>query len=101
MHEIDTATKAAWAVLGGTGGAAKVLVQLLGTSPLPKWQTVSWLMFANIFVSGFAGFLGAIIATQFTVNENLHVVAAGVSGYMGVAALDLFSLWLKRKVVPK
>lgn len=101
MHEIDTATKAIWVVLGGVGGAAKVFVQLLGTQPLPKWQTVFWLMSANVFVSGFAGFLGAIFATQFTMDGNLHVVAAGVSGYMGVAALDMFSLWLKRKVVQK
>lgn len=98
MNELDTATKIAWASLGATGGAAKVVVQLLGTKVLPTKATIFWMLVANMFVSGFAGFLGAIIATQFTSDDNLHVVAAGVFGYMGVAALDLFSEWLKRRV---
>ena len=98
MHELDATTKAVWVLLGSIGGAAKVMVQLIGTKVLPSKLNIFWMFSANMFVSGFAGFLGASLATQFTIDNNLHVVVAGVAGYMGVAALDLFSLWLKTRV---
>jgi len=99
MSEFDSFTGLLWALLGGVGGLTKVLVQLLGMEKLPGWRSILWLLMANSFVSGFAGFMGAIIMQQFTPNDSLHVVAAGISGYMGVAALDLFSNWFKQKIV--
>lgn len=91
MHEIDTIGKTIWALLGATGGFVKVLVQLLAMEKLPSAAKIAWLVFANSFVSGFSGFLGALFAYQFTANDDYHVIAAGVAGYMGVAALDMIS----------
>jgi hypothetical protein len=97
MHEIPP--QPLWAILGATGGAVKVFVQLLGMKDLPTKTKIFWLLFANAFVSGFSGFIGAVFSSQMTTNDNYHVIAAGVAGYMGVAALDLFSEWFNRKVV--
>ncbi len=97
MHELPP--HPTWAALGAIGGAAKVFVQLLNMKMLPSKANILWLLFANMFVSGFSGFLGAVLASQMTENANYHVVAAGVAGYMGVAALDLFSDWFKSRVV--
>lgn len=98
MHDLNSFTGPAWALLGGVGGAAKVLVQLLGMEKLPTKMGIFWLLIANIFVSAFSGFLGAVIASGITPNDDLHIVSAGIAGYMGVAALDLFSGWFKNKL---
>lgn len=96
MH--DFPPQPTWVALGAIGGATKVFVQLLGMKILPPKTHIMWLLFANMFVSGFSGFIGAVIATQMTANDNYHVIAAGVAGYMGVAALDLFSEWFRSRV---
>lgn len=98
MHNLESIAAIVWTALGAVGGASKVFVQLLAMEKLPTKSDILWLLFANMFVSGFAGFLGAILATNFTTDDNIHVAVAGVAGYMGVAALDLFSLWLKNKI---
>lgn len=101
MSDFDSFTGLVWTLLGAVGGFSKVLVQLLGMEKLPGWRAILWLLMANSFVSGFAGFLGAIVMQQFTQSDSMHVVAAGISGYMGVAALDIFSGWFKSKVETK
>jgi hypothetical protein len=98
MHNFDTFTGFLWAGLGAIGGAAKVFIQLLNMEKLPGLGKVLWLFLANSFVSGFSGFLGAVIMTRITSDDNLHVIAAGIAGYMGVAALDLASVWYKSKI---
>lgn len=97
MHSFESLTSLVWVVLGSAGGAAKVFTQLLAMQKLPTKTSILWLLAANMFVSGFAGFLGAVMATNFTADDNIHVAVAGITGYMGVAALDFFSLWLKNK----
>jgi len=101
MHNYESIAGLIWAALGSAGGAAKVFTQLLAMEKLPTKTTIFWLLAANMFVSGFAGFLGAVMATNFTTDNNIHVAVAGIAGYMGVAALDFFSLWLKNKIKDK
>lgn len=101
MHNLDNLSGLAWALLGSAGGIAKVFSQLLTMQTLPKKATIFWLFAANMFVSGFAGFLGAVLATNFTTDDNIHVAVAGIAGYMGVAALDFFTLWLKNRIGAK
>lgn len=98
MQDLNSLTGITWALLGGVGGAVKVFVQLLGMEKLPTNLTIFWLLGANVFVSAFSGFMGAILMNRLTPNDDLHIVAAGIAGYMGVAALDLFSNWFKSKV---
>lgn len=97
MHETETITSAIWVALGAIGGAAKVTVKLIGLQKLPSNSAIFWMFIANMFVSGFAGYMGAVIATLVTTNDDMHVIAAGISGYMGVAALDLFSDWYEKR----
>lgn len=98
MHDLGTGSGLGWTLLGAVGGGAKVFVQLLALEKLPSKSKIFWLLTANMFVSGFSGFLGAVLATKMTSDNNLHVVAAGVAGYMGVAALDLFAKWFKEHI---
>lgn len=98
MHELNSATAGFWTLLGAFGGIVKVIVQLLGMPKLPSKASIFWLLLANSFVSGFAGFMGAILATQITPNDDIHLIAAGISGYLGVAALDMFSDWFKSRI---
>lgn len=98
MHDHDPFLAFIWTALGAFGGVVKVLVQLLSMQTLPPKGNILWLLFANSLVSGFSGFMGAIMATQFTADDNIHVIAAGICGYLGVAALDLISEWFKNRV---
>jgi len=98
MHELDSTTAGFWTLLGAFGGIVKVLVQLLGMPKLPSKGNILWLLLANSFVSGFSGFMGAVLATQITPNDHIHVIAAGISGYLGVAALDMFSDWFRNRI---
>lgn len=98
MHHIGSMTSIIWALLGAIGGIVKVLAMLLTTSPLPSRKTIMWLVLANAFISGFSGFLGAVVVSTLTTNSDLHVVAAGICGYLGVAALDIISNWLKQRI---
>jgi hypothetical protein len=87
-----------WTFLGALGGGTKVFVQLLSMNKLPSKTHILWLLMANAFVSGFSGFMGAVIISQITPKDDLHIISAGISGYLGVAALDLFSEWFKKKI---
>lgn len=98
MQELNSITALVWAALGAIGGIVKVLVQLLGAKVLPTNKAIFWMLTANAFVSGFSGFLGAVLMSQISHSDDLHVVAAGICGYMGVAALDLLSTWARDKL---
>lgn len=82
-----------WALLGGTGGAVKVF--FTWTKKLPEnWKQAAIFLFLNIFISGFSGFMGAIFASTFTVDDKMHVIFAGIFGYLGVTGLD----WIGEKI---
>lgn len=98
MHHLDSMTSFIWALLGAIGGIVRVLALLLATTPLPSKKVIMWLLIANSFISGFAGFLGAVVVSTMTHNEDFHVIAAGICGYLGVAALDIMSDWFKRRI---
>lgn len=94
MHYLDDIP---FILLGAIGGVVKVLVSLLSMETLPTKARIAWLMLANAFVSGFAGYLGAILIGTVTPDDRIHVVTAGICGYLGVTALDLISEWWKKK----
>ncbi len=98
MHEFDSITGFLWTALGAVGGVVKVILDLLDRQQLPTPWGIFWLLMANAFVSGFSGFMGAVVMSGITANDNYHVVAAGVAGYMGVRALELLSSWYKERV---
>jgi len=88
MHYFDDIP---FILLGAIGGVVKVLVSLLSMEKLPTNARILWLIAANAMVSGFAGYIGAILIGIATPDANIHVVAAGICGYLGVTALDLIS----------
>ena len=88
MHHFDDIP---FIIIGAIGGVVKVLISLLSMEKLPTLARIWWEILANAFVSGFAGYMGAILMGTVTPNDRIHVVAAGICGYLGVKALDLIS----------
>lgn len=99
---VNTATKAvhsvfshtaeiAWVVLAMIGGAARYLDKFLRTGNRPQM----WPLFANVFVSGFSGYMAAQVVIRFS--AEWAVVAAGVGGYLGTQALDWAATILAEK----
>ena len=91
MHEFFSYLGLKWLALGTIGGIAKVFVQFSNMTVLPSPFRIAMILFMNAFVSGFSGFMGAVFMSTVTANDDYHVFAAGVFGYMGVTALDYFS----------
>jgi predicted CDP-diglyceride synthetase/phosphatidate cytidylyltransferase len=96
MHEFFSAVGIKWLALGIAGGIAKVLVQLNSMEKFPSPLRIVALLVMNGFVSGFSGFMGAVFMSTLTPNDDWHVFAAGIFGYMGVTALDYFSKVVQR-----
>lgn len=96
MNEINDTTSLVWTVLGIFGGIARIFGKWSETPP-ESFRAGAFVLALNIFISGFSGFMGATIATQITSNDQLHVIFAGVFGYLGVNGLDYLSNWVKDK----
>lgn len=88
-----------WASLASAGGLARFLTIRLDPSALPM-TTGKFIfhMLANIFVSGFAGMMGALVMAQITPEGSLQYAAAGVFGFMGVKGLDVLSDKMTNKI---
>lgn len=87
-----------WAALGAFGGVVRVIVAMLRRDKFPPPVKVFWLLFANGLVSGFSGYIGAVGASTVSPNGNLHIIAAGVFGWLGVTGLELLAEKLKSKI---
>ena len=98
MHDFATPTGTEWAALGAFGGVVRVIVTLLKEKQVPPPLKIFWLVVANGLVSGFSGFLGAITMSLITPNDNLHVIAAGIFGWLGVSGLDYLSDVVRKKI---
>lgn len=93
IKHIHTGTDVLWALLGGTGGAVKVF--FAWTKKLPEnWKHAAIFLLLNVFISGFSGYMGAIFASTFTGDDKMHVIFAGIFGYLGVTGLD----WISEKI---
>lgn len=101
MDEIGSLISLKWIFLGIVGGVAKVFVQLNSMDKYPTPLRIVALVGMNAFVSGFSGFMGAVLISTLTPNDDYHVFAAGIAGYMGVSALEYFTNILKNKIPSK
>lgn len=98
MHEFNSPIGAEWAGLGMVGGFVRVIVGLLGSDKLPPPIKIFWLLIGNGLVSGFSGYMGAVAMSTFTSNDKLHVVAAGMFGWLGVMGLEFLAEKLKNRI---
>ena len=98
MHEIQTPTEVLWALLGVAGGIARVFGNWLSQEEKPQRGTFIIILIFNIFISGFTGYLGAIVGNLLTGNDQWHVIFAGVFGYLGVNGLEYLSDKVKQKL---
>lgn len=88
-----------WATLAGAGGLARFLTIRLDPDAQPMAVgNFFFQMLANIFVSGFAGMMGALVMAQITPEGSLQYAAAGVFGFMGVKGLDILSEKMTNKI---
>ncbi len=99
MHELQTPTEIIWVFLGIAGGVVRVFFNYLAETTPPTLGKFLIILSMNMFISGFAGYLGAVLGSTLTDNDQLHVVFAGITGYMGVSSLDWIAMKLKSKYV--
>ena len=98
MHTINTPPQLLWALLGTAGGTARVFSTWLTQDPKPTGKMFAITLILNIFISGFTGYLGAVIGNLITTNDQWHVIFAGVFGYLGVNGLEFLSEIVKNKI---
>lgn len=95
LKQINTNPEILWALLGGTGGAVKVFFTWSKKLPDDLRPALIFL-FLNIFISGFSGYMGAIFASTISVDHRMHIIFAGIFGYLGVAGLDYLAEKIKK-----
>lgn len=79
-----------WTTLGITGGIAKVFGKWLNETP-KNWREAVFILCLNMFISGFSGYMGALIAANLFHQSQYQLITAGIFGYLGVFALDTLS----------
>lgn len=89
---------AIWATIAGMGGAARFLTQRLAADALPltMGRTIFQLS-ANCFISGFSGFMGALLMSAFSPEPKWVWAAAGIFGYLGPAGMDILADKISKK----
>lgn len=95
--EVHLNNELMWILLGSAGGTAKVFGNWLSSENKPKFTKFLLVIFLNIFISGFTGYLGATVGSMITDIPKWSAIFAGIFGYLGVNGLELLSTWLKVK----
>ena len=88
-----------WALLASMGGVARFLSMLLNSdSPPISVRRISFMLGANVFVSGFSGLMGALMMSIVTPDANWHFVSAGVFGFLGAKGLEIIADKISKKI---
>lgn len=90
-NSFPSVTDLTWAVIAVLGGIANYLDGFLKGKQTPAWSRIT----AHAFVSGFSGYMVAQVILL--VRPEWAFVSAGVAGYLGTQALDLFADILKKR----
>lgn len=93
---IETHPDIIWALLGGVGGGVKVFFQWTKKFP-ENFKNGAAILILNVFISGFSGYMGALFSSLASVDDKVHVVFAGIFGYLGVTGLDWIAEKLKKQ----
>ncbi len=56
------------------------------------------MFFANVFISGFSGWMFALLGLSWSLPPQMLLMMAGVGGFMGTGAIDLVVRYLSQKV---
>ena len=91
--KIEVTPDVVWALLGGIGGGVKVFFQWTKKFP-NNIKEGAGTLFLNVFISGFSGYMGAVFSSLASVDDKIHVIFAGIFGYLGVTGLD----WIAEKL---
>src|SRR3990167_8542384 len=97
-QKIDLLTAAIWTLLAGAGGAVRYLSSQMRKGEKICAKTLCLMLFVNSFISGFSGLMLALVSSTMTDNMTIHVIAAGVGGYLGVEVLNMLSVIVKSRL---
>lgn len=86
-----------WAFLAGLGGAVKFVSASLRDGSYMSPRRFILLLGANVLISGFSGLMGALLLSTITQDHNVHLIAAGMFGYLGTQGLDIIALALRKR----
>jgi len=90
MQDEQFPVEVIWTTLGIIGGVAKVFGKWLNETP-KNWREAAFILCLNMFISGFSGYMGALISANLFDHPQYQLITAGVFGYLGVFALDTIS----------
>lgn len=93
--KMEVSPDALWVLLGGIGGGVKVFFQWTKKFPENFKEGIT-VLFLNVFISGFSGYMGALFASLASTEDRIHVIFAGIFGYLGVTGLDWIAERLKK-----
>ena len=98
FHAADLAKYVLWALLAGAGGAVKFVSAALRNNATMSAKRFLALLTANVFISGFAGLIGALVFSLISPEPALQAIAAGIFGYLGTQGLDIIALTMSKKI---
>jgi len=75
------------------GGVARYLNSYQQTG-----KFVLGMFLASCFVSGFSGYMGALVMSSLDMPLQVVYIAAGIGGFMGEQALKFITDWLVKKI---
>lgn len=85
-----------YVAIASAGGVAKYFNEYIKTSKFSKLMLA-----ANMFVSGFSGFIFAKFSVALGLEPEMSYTMAGLGGFMGVRAIDFIEDVLKRRNTPQ
>jgi len=85
-----------YVIIAAAGGISKYLNEYLGGGTAFRFS----MMISHIIVSGFSGFIFALVAEHMNFSPRLVYVCAGVGGFMGAATIDYIRYFLSSRFSP-
>lgn len=86
-------------LLATWGGVVRVMREVnLGEQ---SWRKLAWIFISEMLISGFVGVMTYLGCQALHIPENYTAVLVGISGWMGVRALNVFEQMWKAAFRPK
>ena len=99
VESVETSKAFLWSLLACVGGITRFLATEINATH-KKFTPKSFftMLIANAFISGFTGLMGALVISRLTSDQTLHLVSAGVFGYLGPQGMELVVKYLQNRI---
>lgn len=92
----DNALDMLFVILGGAGGVARYLHEMIGNKkPFRFFE-----LLAKAFISGFVGLSAGHLAASWALDFDTMFVFTSTAGWLGADSTELFIRWIQKKFPP-